>query len=84
MTETSQMPAYVIMGATGGIGSELSRTLAAKGAKLLLAGRQKEKVESLAGELGAQAYVFNATRVEEGIQELKKAQKKLLKNRLLK
>jgi NAD(P)-dependent dehydrogenase (short-subunit alcohol dehydrogenase family) len=59
------MPAYVIMGATGGIGSELSRTLAAKGAKLLLAGRQKEKVESLAGELGAQAYVFDATRVEE-------------------
>jgi NAD(P)-dependent dehydrogenase (short-subunit alcohol dehydrogenase family) len=63
------------MGATGGIGSELSRTLAAGGARLLLAGRQKEKVESLAAELGAHPFVFDATRVEEVEQSIAAAAK---------
>lgn len=45
------MPATVILGAAGGIGSELSRRLADAGHDLLLAGRTKDKLESLAGEL---------------------------------
>ncbi|MGI8650626.1 MAG: SDR family NAD(P)-dependent oxidoreductase, partial [Rubrobacter sp.] len=39
--------AYVILGATGGIGSELSRRLAAKGAKLILGGRDEAKLDAL-------------------------------------
>lgn len=45
------LPAYVILGAAGGIGSALCRLLAAKGAKLFLVGRTAETLESLADEL---------------------------------
>jgi 3-oxoacyl-[acyl-carrier protein] reductase len=48
------MPAMVIIGAAGGIGSELCRRLADAGHDLLLAGRTKEKLDSLANELNAQ------------------------------
>ncbi|MBA4064478.1 MAG: oxidoreductase [Isosphaera sp.] len=44
-------PAYLIVGAAGGIGSELCRTLAATGARLLLAGRTADRLDALAGEL---------------------------------
>ena len=47
------MPATVILGAAGGIGSELSRRLADAGHDLLLAGRTKEKLEALAVELNS-------------------------------
>ncbi len=43
--------AYLIIGATGGIGSELSRRLVQQGHRLLLCGRQAEPLESLGGEL---------------------------------
>lgn len=47
-------PAYVIVGAAGGIGSELCRRLAARGScKLLLAGRTAAKLNALAEELTA-------------------------------
>ena len=45
------MPAYVVFGAAGGIGSELCRQLADSGADLLLAGRSSEKLDALAVEL---------------------------------
>jgi NAD(P)-dependent dehydrogenase (short-subunit alcohol dehydrogenase family) len=60
-----QGPVYVILGATGGIGSELSRALAAKGATLLLGARHKEKLDALAGELDARAFPLDATRMDE-------------------
>ena len=45
-------PAYVIVGASGGIGSDLCRRLAARGpCKLMLAARDPAKLEALAGEL---------------------------------
>jgi 3-oxoacyl-[acyl-carrier protein] reductase len=44
-------PAYVIIGAAGGIGSAVCRQLAAKGARLLLVGQTASKLECLAGEL---------------------------------
>ena len=44
-------PAYVIVGATGGIGSDLCRRLAAGGAKLLLAARDPERLQTLEAEL---------------------------------
>lgn len=45
----------LILGATGGIGSALARTLAGRGERLLLSGRDETKLRPLAGELGAWA-----------------------------
>lgn len=50
----STAPAFVVVGAAGGIGSDLCRRLAARGpCKLLLAGRDPTKLESRAAELKA-------------------------------
>ena len=43
---------FVILGATGGIGSAVSRQLAGKGARLGLAARDRGRLDSLASELG--------------------------------
>jgi NAD(P)-dependent dehydrogenase (short-subunit alcohol dehydrogenase family) len=49
-------PAYVVFGATGGIGSELARQLHASGGRLLLVGRDAAKLDALAASLpGAHA-----------------------------
>jgi len=53
---------YVVLGATGGIGSELCRRLAAKGARLTIAGRNEAKLAELAAELEAHACVADATK----------------------
>ncbi len=58
----------LITGATGGIGHAIARTLAEKGAKLLLAGRRVDVLESLAAEVGGQAVVSDladASKVDE-------------------
>jgi 3-oxoacyl-[acyl-carrier protein] reductase len=44
-------PAFVIVGAAGGIGSAVCRRLAKSGARILLVGRTAEKLEALAAEL---------------------------------
>lgn len=51
--------AYLILGASGGIGSALARRLAG-GARLALAGRTGERVGALATELGASSHVVDA------------------------
>lgn len=61
--ETSR-PVVVIIGAAGGIGSAVARRLRASGASLLLAGRTRAKLESLARELEAQACEVDATSFE--------------------
>jgi NAD(P)-dependent dehydrogenase (short-subunit alcohol dehydrogenase family) len=53
--------AYVILGAYGGIGGELARRLAAKGARLMLVGRDEVRLASLAASLGATYAVADAT-----------------------
>lgn len=58
-------PVFVIIGATGGIGAELARQLAATGAQLLLAARDEQKVAALATELQAQSFTLDATRITE-------------------
>ncbi len=45
------LPAYLLIGAAGGIGSEVARRLARAGANLLLAGRSADALEALAAEL---------------------------------
>lgn len=56
---------YVVLGATGGIGTALARRLAAGGARLVVAARDWEKLEELAGSIDATPYVLDATRFEE-------------------
>lgn len=53
-------PSHVILGATGGIGSALCRRLRRAGARVTVAGRDRSKVEALAGEIGAHAEVVDA------------------------
>lgn len=51
MSQTSH--AVLVLGATGGIGAALSRTLVARGARVFLSARNEERLGALAGELGA-------------------------------
>ena len=51
----------LILGAYGGIGSVLSRRLKANGARLVLSGRDEEKLNSLAKELGVDAFSADAS-----------------------
>ena len=66
MSETAiaQSPVYVILGATGGIGAALTRRLAATGARLLLGGRNEEKLSALAQETNAAFQVVEAAQSE--------------------
>ena len=54
-------PSYVVLGATGGIGSALARRLAASGARLVIAGRDVDRLAALAEETGATPRQFDAT-----------------------
>jgi NAD(P)-dependent dehydrogenase (short-subunit alcohol dehydrogenase family) len=53
--------AYVVLGATGGIGSALCRRLAARGAHLTVAARDCQRTRALGAELGAHAVPIDAT-----------------------
>jgi len=48
----------LVTGASGGIGAAIARTLHAQGAQVALSGRNKEALDSLAGELGQRAHVL--------------------------
>ena len=57
--------AYVIVGASGGIGSATARLLANHGARLVLAGRSAEPLEALATQTGGLPYLLDATNTTE-------------------
>ena len=61
--ETS--PVYVVFGATGGIGADLCRRLSARGARLVVAARDADRLRALAQETGAEAHPLDAARFEE-------------------
>jgi len=66
MSETNgSAPAYVILGAGGGIGSRLARRLAERGSRLLLAGRTEEKVRKIADDTGGTPRVVDARSFDE-------------------
>ena len=58
-------PVFVILGATGGIGSSLARRLGVSGAGLVLAARNRAKLEPLARELEARSCALDATSFKE-------------------
>lgn len=63
MTSSSSeaKPTYVIVGAYGGVGSELAKTLHARGARLLIVGKNADKLSSLAERFSATSYVADAS-----------------------
>lgn len=56
---------FVIIGASGGIGSALSRRLKTLGAQLILLGRSADSLQLLAEELGAQTQALDASKADE-------------------
>jgi len=58
-------PAYLVLGATGGIGSALCQRLLDSGARVVAAGRDETKVDALCEGLGCSAQVVDATQPEE-------------------
>ncbi len=57
---TTDAPLHLIVGAAGGIGSALARRLAAAGARLALAGRDRARLDALAESLGGAAVRVDA------------------------
>lgn len=57
--------AYLILGATGDIGSALCRLLSAKGAKVMAAGKDQEKLEELSSETGCSHFQLDASNFDE-------------------
>lgn len=56
---------HVVLGATGGIGSELCRQLCASGANVVAAGRNCEKLRELAEAIGVRPFTLDATIAEQ-------------------
>jgi len=57
-------PVIIVLGATGGIGSSVTRKLAARGAQLVLAARTESSLNALAAEVGTTAIPTDATQAE--------------------
>lgn len=55
----------LVTGASRGIGADLARRFAARGATVSLAARSREPLEALAAELGGQAFPVDPGRMTE-------------------
>ncbi|MEO1497935.1 MAG: SDR family oxidoreductase [Planctomycetota bacterium] len=55
---------YLVLGASGGVGSAVCRRLVAQGGRVLLAGRNEAALNALAAELSAEAQVVDATQID--------------------
>ena len=60
---------HLVLGASGGIGQAVAHELASRGDRLVLAGRDAERLEELAGPLGADAEPVDA-REPEAVKEV--------------
>jgi NAD(P)-dependent dehydrogenase (short-subunit alcohol dehydrogenase family) len=61
VSQSPSLPSIIIFGASGGIGSALTRQLATQGCYLCLVARDQGRLDSLAGELHAEAFSLDAT-----------------------
>ena len=57
---TENSPVIIIVGGAGGIGSAVARKLTTRACRLIIAGRNPERLESVAAETGAQAIPLDA------------------------
>lgn len=57
-------PVYFVLGAAGGIGSNLCKQLSAQGAKLALAGRSEDKLKELSADIGGSVHAVDAISIE--------------------
>ncbi|MDG2383281.1 MAG: SDR family oxidoreductase [Pirellulaceae bacterium] len=76
MSESKPSASYLIIGASGGIGSALSQRLRSAGHRVFLASRESERLQTLANDLNAPARSVDATCLsdvqscfEQGIEE---------------
>jgi NAD(P)-dependent dehydrogenase (short-subunit alcohol dehydrogenase family) len=60
--QSEDLPVYLVLGASGGIGSSLSRILAGWQARLALAARDEQRLQAVATETGSKAFPMDATR----------------------
>ena len=65
MDNGNAQPVYVVLGATGGIGSELCKRLSEKGARIVAGGRDQDKLDKLSDETGAHPVSLDATKTDE-------------------
>ena len=56
---------FIVLGATGGIGSETCRRLRSRGAELFLVGRSQERLSALAGNLDSPCQVIDAREIDQ-------------------
>lgn len=61
----NESPVYAILGATGGIGSELCRRVSDGGARIVAGARDQKKLDSLADEHGASVFALDASNSDE-------------------
>ena len=59
--QDANVPVYLVVGGSGGIGSEVCRKLPKKQAKVVAASRNQEKLSSLSAETGVDPVVLDAT-----------------------
>jgi NAD(P)-dependent dehydrogenase (short-subunit alcohol dehydrogenase family) len=65
MASSNGTPVYVIIGATGGIGTEVTHRLADDGAHLVLGARSRDDLQDLSQEVGADIHPLDATEFEQ-------------------
>lgn len=65
MADGNGASTFVVIGATGGIGSEVCRRLANDGAQLVLGARTERDLDTLASEVGGASFPLDATEFEE-------------------
>lgn len=65
MDNGNSQPVYVVLGATGGIGSDLCKRLSDKGAHVVAGARDQDKLDRLADETGAHTVSLDATKTKE-------------------
>ena len=63
-TNSDESAVYVVLGATGRVGTSVCRMLAAQGARLVIAARDQAKLEKLSEELQAPAVSLDAARFD--------------------